>query len=126
MLEVVQSDYARLEADTKSAEESAASEYDAFMNDSAVAKASLEGDIKHLKREQLAKEGELTMAKETLVESQKTLDGALAYYEKLRPSCLDAGQTYDERKAKRKEEIEALKEALRILSGDDIAALQEE
>ena len=51
----------------------------------------------------------------------KELDGALAYYEKLKPSCVDTGANYDDRVAQRKEEIQSLQEALKILSGDDIA-----
>ena len=36
-------------------------------------------------------------------------------------SCVDAGVSYEDRVARRKEEIESLQEALKILSGDDIA-----
>jgi len=125
MLQVIESDFARLEADTKSAEAAAQNEYDKFMSDSAATKASLEVDIKHAKSSKLAKEGELTQAKDNLATAQKTLDSALEYYEKLKEPCLGGGQTYEDRSARRKEEVEALKEALRILSGDDIAALQE-
>merc|ERR1719321_716524 len=39
MLEVIESDFARLEADTKAAEESAQKEYDEFMTDSATDKS---------------------------------------------------------------------------------------
>ena len=46
---------------------------------------------------------------------------ALAYYEKLKPSCVDSGVSYEDRVARRKEEIQSLQEALKILNGDDIA-----
>ena len=39
-------------------------------------------------------------------------------------SCVDAGVSYEDRVARRKEEIESLQEALRILNGEDIAFLQ--
>ena len=42
---------------------------------------------------------------------------SLAYYDKLKPSCVDAGVSYDDRVARRKEEIESLQEALRTLNG---------
>ena len=42
------------------------------------------------------------------------------YYEKLKPSCVDAGLSYEERVKMREEEIQSLQEALRILSGEDI------
>ena len=47
MLEVIESDFARLEADTKAAEASAQKEYDSFMTDSKVDKAAKTQDIEH-------------------------------------------------------------------------------
>jgi len=47
MLEVIESDFARLEADTKAAEASAQKEYDTFMTDSKVDKAQKSTDIEH-------------------------------------------------------------------------------
>merc|ERR1719352_1352280 len=47
MLEVIQSDFARLQADTESSETTAKKEYDQFMEDSKVDKASKESDIEH-------------------------------------------------------------------------------
>jgi chromosome segregation ATPase len=117
MLEVIESDFVRLEADTKSAEQAAQNEYDEFMSDSEQTKASLDVDLKNAKSTLLAKEGELGVAKEDLGTAEKTLESALAYYEKLKEPCLGGGQTYAERKARRAEEIEALKQALEILEG---------
>merc|ERR1719473_1217275 len=45
MLEVIQSDFARLESDTTAGEEEAQREYDAFMTDSATDKAQKSADI---------------------------------------------------------------------------------
>merc|ERR1719490_607501 len=47
MLEVIESDFARLEADTKAAEATAQKEYDTFMADSKVDKESKSSDIEH-------------------------------------------------------------------------------
>merc|ERR1719330_932792 len=47
MLEVIESDFARLEADTKAAEASAQKAYDSFMSDSKVDKAAKTKDIEH-------------------------------------------------------------------------------
>ena len=52
--------------------------------------------------------------------AQEELDAALAYYDKLKPSCVDAGVSYEERVARREAEIQSLQEALKILSGEDI------
>ena len=51
----------------------------------------------------------------------KELDAALAYFDKLKPSCVDSGVSFEDRVARRKEEIESLQEALKILNGEDIA-----
>merc|ERR1719316_1178762 len=47
MIEVIQSDFARLEAETKAAEDQAQKEFDEFMSDSAVDKAQKTKDIEH-------------------------------------------------------------------------------
>merc|ERR1711935_28022 len=110
MLEVIESDFARLEADTKAAEATAQKEYDTFMTDSKVDVAAKETDIEHK-----------TAKKQDLEGTQKELDAALAYFDKLKPSCVDSGVSFEDRVARRKEEIESLQEALRILNGEDIA-----
>merc|ERR1712084_51746 len=121
MLEVIESDFARLEADTKAAEATAQKEYDSFMTDSKVDKSAKETDIEHKTTKKQGQNQALTTKKEDLEGTQNELDAALAYFDKLKPSCVEAGVSYDDRVARRKEEIESLQEALRILNGEDIA-----
>jgi cell division septum initiation protein DivIVA len=121
MLEVIESDFARLEADTKTAEKESQAEYDKFMTDSEVDKSQKVQDIKHKEEKKQNQSQTLEEKKVDLDGTQKELDSALAYYEKLKPSCVDAGISYDDRVARRKEEIQSLQEALKILSGEDIA-----
>jgi len=121
MLEVIESDFARLEADTKAAEASAQKEYDTFMTDSKVDKEAKTKDIEHKTAKKQDETQALTVKREDLEGTQKELDAALAYFDKLKPSCVDAGVSYEDRVARRKEEIESLQEALRILNGEDIA-----
>merc|ERR1719316_231619 len=120
MLEVIQSDFARLESETDTAETTAQSEYDEFMTDSEADKTQKVKDIDHKSSKKQDQSQELSTAKTDLEETQKQLDTALAYYEKLKPSCVDAGVSYDDRVARRKEEIQSLQEALKILSGESI------
>eukprot|EP00420_Gonyaulax_spinifera_P031863 CAMPEP_0197870610 /NCGR_PEP_ID=MMETSP1439-20131203/1229_1 /TAXON_ID=66791 /ORGANISM="Gonyaulax spinifera, Strain CCMP409" /LENGTH=684 /DNA_ID=CAMNT_0043489505 /DNA_START=40 /DNA_END=2094 /DNA_ORIENTATION=+ len=121
MLEVIESDFARLEAETSASEATAQKEYDEFMTTSKVDKAQKTKDIEH----KTAKKQDENQAKTTkladLEGTQKELDAALAYFDKLKPSCVDAGVSYDDRVSRRKEEIQSLQEALRILNGEDIA-----
>jgi len=120
MLEVIQSDFARLEADTKASEASAQKEYDEFMTDSKVDKEGKTTDIEHKTAKKQDEEQALVVKNEDLEGTQKELDAALAYYEKLKPSCVDAGVSYEERVQRRQDEIKSLQEALRILNGEDI------
>jgi len=121
MIEVIQSDFARLESETSAAEAEAQKQYDEFMSDSSVDKAQKTKDIEHKSGKKQNQEQALQEKKTDLDGTQKELDAALAYYEKLKPSCVDAGVSYEDRVARRKEEIESLQEALRILNGEDIA-----
>merc|ERR1712014_19323 len=121
MLEVIESDFARLEADTKASEVTAQKEYDEFMTDSKVDKEAKSTDIEHKTAKKQDETQALTVKKADLEGTQKELDAALAYFDKLKPSCVDAGVSYDDRVARRKEEIESLQEALRILNGEDLA-----
>jgi len=121
MLEVIESDFARLESDTKASEASAQKEYDEFMTDSKVDKSEKSTDIEHKTAKKQDESQALTSKNQDLEGTQKELDAALAYFDKLKPSCVDSGVSFEDRVARRKEEIESLQEALKILNGEDIA-----
>merc|ERR1719158_2334079 len=117
MLEVIESDFARVESETKAAEATAQKEYDTFMTDSKVDKEAKSTDIEHKTTKKQDESQALVVKKEDLEGTQKELSAALAYFDKLKPQCIDAGESYEDRVARRKEEIESLQEALKILSG---------
>jgi len=62
------------------------------------------------------KESDLTGFKDDLKTAKKLNQQALEELEKLQTSCVDTGESYAERAAHRKEEIEALKNAYEVLS----------
>lgn len=115
MMEVIESDFARLETETTSAEEASKKEYDEFMEDSKMDKASKEAAVKQKTSKKSSQAQELSAADGDLQNTQKELDAANAYYEKLRPDCVDTGKSYAERKAQREQEMKDLKEALEML-----------
>jgi chromosome segregation ATPase len=119
-LEVIASDFARLESDTTLAEEAAAKEYKTFINESEVDKAMKSAALRNTQTLITKREGDLVETQKDLKNTQEELDAALAYYEKLKPSCVNSGVSYEDRVKRREEEIESLKEALKILSGEDI------
>jgi len=120
MLEVILTDFARLQAETESAESSAQKEYDTFMSDSKADKHAKEVDIEHKTAKKQDENQALTVTQEDLAGTQKELEAALGYFDKLKPSCLESGVSYEERVARRKEEIESLQNALKILNGEEI------
>merc|ERR550537_1592874 len=90
MIEVIQSDFARLESDTTAAEEAAQTEYDTFMTDSATDKAQKSADIDHKTSTKQDNEQTLEEKKTDLETTQKELSAAMEVYEKLKPTCVDA------------------------------------
>jgi len=120
MLEVIQSDFARLEAETTASEAQSQKEYDQFMDDSNIDKAQKNKDIEHKTMKKQNEQQALQEKRGDLEGTQKELDAALAYFDKLKPSCIDSGVSYEDRVARREEEVQSLQEALRILNGEDM------
>lgn len=118
MLEIIQSDFSRLENDTKDSEISAVDAFEKFGADAAANKAAKDADLEHKKTSKVEKESAMARAKKDLLGTHKELQASMQYYEKLRPSCVDAGDSYDDRVAQRKEEIESLQEALKMLNSE--------
>merc|ERR1719327_2273766 len=120
MLEVILSDFERLEGETSEAEHTAAEEFEAFMADSSEDKAVKETDTKHKATSLQRIKSDLATAKKDLMITSEELSAAMAYYAKLKPSCVEEAMSYEDRVKQRKEEIASLQEALEILSGENI------
>jgi len=116
LLEVIGSDFARLEAETNTAEDEASKEHGRFIAESKKDKAVKNADLDHKSKSKVQKESDLADTESDLKGTQSELDAAMVYYDKLKPSCQDATVTYDDRVSQREEEIASLKEALQILS----------
>merc|ERR1719161_3330312 len=72
------------EAQTAAAEATAQKEYEVFMSDSEIDKSAKTTDIANKTTKKVDLEG-----------TQKELDAALAYFDKLKPSCVDAAISYE-------------------------------
>jgi DNA repair exonuclease SbcCD ATPase subunit len=115
MLEVIKTDFARLEADTTSAEKQAVRVYDEFMED---AKADKEEKHKEEVRVKLAKddaEFKVSELKKDLAANEDELSKANKYYDELKPLCTQVHVSYEERVRQREQELAALNEAYEIL-----------
>merc|ERR1719181_348216 len=120
VLEVAESDFTQLLAETEADESSAASAYDKLTKENAVTKATKQGDVKGKTSEVKQLEVALGNYKENKATTGKELDAVLAYLDKLKPQCETKAMSYGERKARREQEIAGLKEALTILSGESL------
>jgi len=118
MLEVIASDFARLESETKSAEVSSQKAHDEFITDSKVDKASKDEAIDHKTSKKQDESHALTSKKSDLEGTQKELNAALTFFDKLKPSCVDSGVSHEARVAQRKAEIESMQESLKLMNGD--------
>eukprot|EP00811_Abedinium_folium_P001733 NODE_1158_length_2585_cov_21.865338.p1 GENE.NODE_1158_length_2585_cov_21.865338~~NODE_1158_length_2585_cov_21.865338.p1 ORF type:complete len:688 (+),score=218.81 NODE_1158_length_2585_cov_21.865338:164-2227(+) len=126
MLEVIQGDFARLQLATEGAEKTAQDAFDKFTNDTAVDRAAKVVDRNHRRAKVEAQTRTLATAQADLLTMQRELTAAIAYFDRLKPACLDSGATYEKRAQRRSEEIASLKQALWILSSnsDTTAAIR--
>jgi uncharacterized protein YoxC len=122
-LEVILTDFQRLESETSASEAEQEDTYKNYMFESKKDKALKEGEIKLKGETKVDKEGALAQAQTDLKTTQEQLNEALEYYEKLKPTCVDSGITYEERVKRREEEIVSLQEALKILAGNDLPTM---
>merc|ERR1719161_2291958 len=96
MLEVAESDFTQLLAESEAEESSAQEAYDKLTHENKVARAAATTDAKG---KQL--ETSLLNYKEDHATTSKELDAVLAYFEKLKPQCETKVMSYAERKARR-------------------------
>lgn len=115
MLEVIQTDFARLESETEAEENQSQKEHDVFLNISSTDKSEKTANIEHKTATKKRDEKKLNDAVEDLEGTQNELDKATKYFDSIKPRCVDPGVSYEDRVARRQEEIESLQEALRIL-----------
>merc|ERR1719421_658697 len=120
VLEVAESDFTTLLAETETEEDAAADAYAKSTEENKVSKATKEADAKAKASEMKSLEVSLSHHKEDHASTSSELDAVLAYIDKLKPQCEEKAMSYEERKAARDAEISGLKEALEILSGSAV------
>jgi len=121
LLDVILSDFARLESETTSAESQAQEAYDKYMAEANQDVAVKDTEIQHKENAKMDADSKTDSLKKELELTSEELQTALKYYEKLKPECVDKGLSYEVRVQKRQEEIESLQEALKILSQADLS-----
>jgi hypothetical protein len=119
LLDVIKSDFEKTLDDTQADEDKAQTAYEEFKTD---AQKSIDdkSELKGTKEgEKTTAELDITQAEADLKAETTNLENELEELEKLKPVCVESGATHAERTARREQEIEALKEALKILQETD-------
>merc|ERR1719174_2049968 len=115
MLEVIESDFLRLKAETSADESQASKEYDKFMKESTKNKEDKHAKEVKLKLDKDKAENEASKQSKDLELTEEKLGKANKYHDTLKPTCVEIHVDFEERAARRKEEIKALKDAYGIL-----------
>merc|ERR1719331_2559238 len=115
ILEAVLSDFAKMEAETKSQEAQDQKEYEEDIKANEIEKAGREQEVSSKTQEKARRSDKIA----SLNSQKKNVEGELEkteqYLEDLKPACVDGDSSYDDRKAARTKEIDALKKAQVIL-----------
>jgi len=117
VLEVAESDFTTLLAETETEEDAAAAAYEKLTKENTVSKAAKVADAKAKESEIKSLTVELGHSKEDHASTSAELDAVNSYIDKLKPQCEEKAMSYAEKKAAREAEIAGLKEALEILEG---------
>jgi chromosome segregation ATPase len=124
LLEVAESDFSKSLAEGQAAEDALIAEYEKYLEDSKVSRATMIQDQKNKNAEKSRLDALIAELSEDVEDSQKDLDAVLEYLDKIKTSCETKTPTHEERQARRAKEIEGLQNALGILSGEDLGFLQ--
>jgi len=119
MLDVIKSDFERTISTTNKAEATNEKEYQKFMTESGKSLAE-----KKMAEEQKTNQKddaitELESADEDLRSQTDILKVSIRELLELKPTCVDTGMSYEERVARREDEIESLKKALCVLESQE-------
>jgi len=116
LLEVAESDFAKLLSDARTSEDAAASDFKKMTQENKLSKATKEAERKGKESEVKSLQTALSNGNEDKEGITTELDAVLAYLAELKPQCETKAPSYAEKKAKREAEIDGLKNALEILS----------
>jgi len=126
ILEESEQDFTEMYMQLESAEQEAAESFGKLQNENKVSRATAVAEAKGMGSRLKSLTVAVKNYKEDIGMTNKELDSVLEYLDKLKPQCETKEMSYAEKKQRREDEIEGLKEALGILDGPaaDAALLQ--
>merc|ERR1719321_2197473 len=115
IMKEVAADFSAMEADTRAQEETDAKAYDQEMQDCSIEKARRSKEIEMKTQESKRLEDKVESLSKTKKHVEDELFAVNQYLKDLEPACVTGDSTYEDRKAARAKEIEALRQAQVIL-----------
>merc|ERR1719160_1454970 len=118
LLEVCESDFTKGLTEMTAAEETAASEYEAYVKEDEIATTKKQQDVKYKTQEAAGLDKSVSELSGDLATVTDELSAVLSGLDKLKEMCVAKAEPYAEKKARRESEIKGLKEALQILESE--------
>merc|ERR1719198_1875802 len=115
ILEICESDFSKDLAGEEAAESDAQESYDKQTQENKIQKTMKEQDVKYKTQEFKGLDTEITELSSDKGTASKELAAVMEYYGKIKDRCIAKPETYEERTARRKAEIDGLKQAQQIL-----------
>jgi len=115
MMEVILSDFERSISSTEKWEKEAAAEFLEFETTTKVSMGKKTSMKTNKDQELTETNSQIAEDNESLTDEQALLDKSIQEIQELQPACVETGMSYEDRVAKREQEIESLKEALCVL-----------
>merc|ERR1719172_246217 len=120
LIEVIESDFEKLLSTMTADEEAAAEAYEKMSKENELTVATKEQDVKYKTKEFTGLDKSVTELSSDLAGVEEELSAVLEYLEKIKEACIAKPETYEERKARREQEIAGLKAGLEILEGEAV------
>jgi len=115
MMEVILSDFERTISSTEKWEKEAAAEFLEFETTTKVSMGKKTSMKTNKDQELTETNSQIAEDNQSLLDEQALLDKSIQEIQELQPACVETGMSYEDRVAKREQEIESLKEALCVL-----------
>merc|ERR1719272_2113735 len=117
MLEVIASDFGKSLAGEEVDEDSAAVEYEKMSQINRISKSMKEKDVVYKTKEAVSLDKSTNEMSSDLESAASELDAVMEYKKGLIGACVVKPESYEEKVARRKAEVDGLKDALKILEG---------
>merc|ERR1719197_2150557 len=115
MLQEIAENFALMETNAKADETEQSDEFEKWMTDTKIAIAEKQKDTEMKEARKERQKEKLVSKTDDFNHNKKELEATVQYEADLQHACVDGDSTYEDRKAARTKEIEALKEAQDIL-----------